>query len=100
MRIAILTFSQFLDGLERFIKQVVNVTNCNDRELLDKQLASATNELRENIATMAIERDKLEAALRGLLARHNDGSDEQHWAEWDTARAALAQAKEPGCSTP
>ena len=50
---------------------------------------AATNEFRENIATMAQERDKLEAALRGLLARHKDGSDEQHWAEWDTAEEAL-----------
>lgn len=32
---------------------------------------------------------KLEEALRGLLDRHRDGSEEQYWAEWDTAIDAL-----------
>jgi len=35
----------------------------------------------------------LYAALEGLLARHNDGSEEKHWAEWDTARDALLAAE-------
>jgi len=30
------------------------------------------------------------SALKGLLARHNDGTDERYWAEWDTAQDALA----------
>ena len=33
---------------------------------------------------------KLAEALEGLLTRHNDGSEEEKWAEWDTAQAALA----------
>lgn len=32
--------------------------------------------------------ERLTAALDGLLARHCDGSEEQHWAEWDTVIAA------------
>jgi hypothetical protein len=32
---------------------------------------------------------KLAEALEGLLTRHNDGSEEEKWAEWDTAQAAL-----------
>ena len=32
------------------------------------------------------------AALQGLSARHRDGSSESAWAEWDTAREALAKA--------
>ena len=32
------------------------------------------------------------AALQGLVMRHMDGSDEAHWAEWDTAREAIAKA--------
>jgi hypothetical protein len=34
---------------------------------------------------------KLKEALAGLLARHKDGSDERHWAEWDTAREVLKE---------
>lgn len=37
---------------------------------------------------------KLVSALKGLLARHNDGSEEGPWAEWDTAREALRKAGE------
>lgn len=37
---------------------------------------------------------KLIAALRGLLERHGDGSDEGPWAEWDTAREALREIGE------
>lgn len=33
-------------------------------------------------------------ALRGLLHRHCDGSEEQYWAEWDTASEALKLAGE------
>lgn len=33
------------------------------------------------------------AALEGLIARHNDGSDEEWWAEWDTAAEAVSEAK-------
>jgi hypothetical protein len=36
---------------------------------------------------------KLKEALTGLLARHKDGSDERHWAEWDTAREVLKEVK-------
>jgi hypothetical protein len=31
-------------------------------------------------------------ALRGLMVRHNDGSREGPWAEWDTATEAVAKA--------
>jgi hypothetical protein len=37
----------------------------------------------------------LREALLGLLARHGDGSSEGAWAEWDTAREALASAPAP-----
>ena len=36
---------------------------------------------------------QLREALEGLLARHCDGSDERHWAEWDTAKEALEGCK-------
>lgn len=39
--------------------------------------------------------ESLKAALKGLLHRHNDGSDEKWWAEWDTAAEALGTDKEP-----
>ena len=32
-------------------------------------------------------------ALKGLLARHNDGTDERYWAEWDTAQDALERKR-------
>lgn len=32
-------------------------------------------------------------ALSGLLYRHNDGSDEKYWAEWDVATEALKKTK-------
>jgi len=35
---------------------------------------------------------ELLAALLGLLDRHNDGSDEGPWAEWDAASEAIATA--------
>lgn len=34
--------------------------------------------------------EPMREALQGLLARHRDGSDESHWAEWDAAEQALA----------
>ena len=34
---------------------------------------------------------ELEEALEGLLARHCGGSEERHWAEWDTAQEALGR---------
>ena len=57
-------------------------------------------QLIERIARLEAQNKALLEALEGLLIRHCDGSEEKYWAEWDAARAALAQAKEPLCSTP
>ena len=45
----------------------------------------------ERSAALEAENAQLRNALEGLLARHCDGSDEWHWAEWDTAKEALEQ---------
>jgi len=39
---------------------------------------------------------EMKTALEGLVARHRDGSEEKHWAEWDTASDVLIKAKEAG----
>lgn len=40
------------------------------------------------------------AALRGLLHRHCDGSDERYWAEWDDAQEAIDAVMAPRTSEP
>jgi hypothetical protein len=41
------------------------------------------------IAELEAENTRLRDALQGLWARHNDGSEEHLWAEWDTAQDLL-----------
>jgi hypothetical protein len=42
------------------------------------------------VAEQAETIDRLTDALRGLWERHNDGSEERFWVEWDTAQDILA----------
>ncbi len=50
---------------------------------------------RDCLATLRSENERLKVALRGLLDRHNDNTEEEYWAEWDTAIDAL-QATQKG----
>jgi hypothetical protein len=45
------------------------------------------------IAALEAQRRQFREALQGLWKRHNDGSDEWLWAEWDTAQDVLAAAR-------
>jgi hypothetical protein len=46
-------------------------------------------EQQDRIAELEAENTRLRDALQGLWARHNDGSEEHLWAEWDTAQDLL-----------
>lgn len=56
------------------------------KELARKRKAEAAETKLRNAAAVML------AALQGLMARHGDGSNEQAWAEWDTAAAAIKEA--------
>lgn len=53
--------------------------------------AGGHNERRANARLIAAAPAML-AALQGLFHRHNDGSQEGPWAEWDTAVEAIVKA--------
>jgi len=62
----------------------------NDWIMAARASAENTRIYIERIADLAAEVEALRSALKGLLHRHNDGSEEKYWAEWDTANEALA----------
>ena len=49
----------------------------------------SSSAISNEVIRLRAENERLRIALEGLLARHCDGSDERHWAEWDTVKEAL-----------
>ena len=49
----------------------------------------SSSAISNEVIRLRAENARLRMALEGLLARHCDGSDEWHWAEWDTLKQDL-----------
>lgn len=80
---------QMLEALRKYEEAQQKLEAKRDALKAELALCHRTiEEVRPELHSLRAQVARLTAALDGLFVRHCDGSEEQYWAEWDTANAA------------